>query len=35
MNETITYANLINLIIGFTIGRVLGIMFINRLNKRK
>ena len=35
MNETITYANLINLIIGFTIGRVLGIMFFNRLNRRK
>ena len=34
MNETITYASLINLIIGFTIGRVLGIMFFNRLNRR-
>ena len=34
MSNTITYASLINLIIGFTIGRVLGIMFFNRLKKR-
>ena len=34
MNETITYAGVVWLIIGFTIGRIAGIMLINRLEKR-
>ena len=34
MNETITYAGVIYMIIGFTIGRVIGIMLIDRLEKR-
>ena len=35
MNETITYAGVVWLIVGFTIGRIIGIMFINRLEKRR
>jgi hypothetical protein len=34
MNETITYAGVVWLIIGFTIGRVIGIILIDRLEKR-
>ena len=34
MNETITYAGVIWLIVGFTIGRVIGIILIDRLEKR-
>ena len=34
MNETITYAGVVWLIIGFTVGRVIGIILIDRLEKR-
>ena len=34
MNETITYAGVIWLIVGFTIGRIVGIILIDRLDKR-
>ena len=34
MNEAITYASLIHMIIGFTIGRIIGILFFNRLEKK-
>ena len=34
MNETITYAGVIYMIIGFTVGRIIGIMLVNRLEKR-
>jgi hypothetical protein len=34
MNETITYAGVIWLIVGFTIGRIVGIILIDRLEKR-
>ena len=34
MSNTITYAGVIYMIIGFTIGRIIGIMLINRLEKR-
>ena len=34
MNETITYAGVIWLICGWTIGRIIGILLIDRLDKR-
>lgn len=34
MDNPITYAGVIYMIIGFTIGRVLGILLINRLEKK-
>ena len=34
MNETITYAGVIYMIIGFTVGRIIGIILVNRLEKR-
>jgi fucose permease len=34
MNETITYAGVVWLIVGFTIGRIVGIILIDRLDKR-
>ena len=34
MNETITYAGVIYMIIGWTIGRIIGIMLIDRLEKK-
>ena len=34
MNETITYAGVIYMIIGFTVGRIIGIILIDRLEKR-
>ena len=34
MNETITYAGVIYMIIGWTIGRIIGIMLIDRLDRR-
>ena len=34
MSNTITYAGVIYMIIGFTIGRIIGIMLINKLEKR-
>jgi len=34
MNETITYAGVVWLIIGFTIGRIAGIILIDRLDRR-
>jgi hypothetical protein len=34
MNETITYAGVVWLICGWTIGRVIGILLIDRLEKR-
>ena len=34
MNETITYAGVIWLIVGFTIGRIVGIILIDRLDRR-
>ena len=34
MSNTITYAGVIWMIIGFTIGRIIGIMLIDRLEKR-
>ena len=34
MNETITYAGVIYMIIGWTVGRIIGIILIDRLEKR-
>ena len=34
MNEAITYAGVIHMIIGFTIGRIIGILVIDRLEKK-
>ena len=34
MNETITYAGVIYMIIGFTVGRIIGIMLVDKLEKR-
>jgi membrane protein DedA with SNARE-associated domain len=34
VSNTITYAGVIHMIIGFTIGRIIGIMLINKLEKR-
>ena len=34
MNETITYAGVVWLIVGFTIGRIVGIILIDRLDRR-
>ena len=34
MSNTITYAGVIYMIIGFTVGRIIGIMLVNRLEKR-
>ncbi len=34
MNEAVTYAGVIYMIIGFTIGRVIGILVIDRLEKK-
>ena len=33
MNQAITYAGAIYMIIGFTIGRIIGIMLIDQLEK--
>jgi hypothetical protein len=34
MNEAVTYAGVIYMIIGFTIGKVIGILIIDRLEKK-
>ena len=34
MDNPITYAGVIYMIIGFTIGRIIGILLINRLEKK-
>ena len=34
MNETITYAGVIYMIIGWTVGRIIGIILISTLEKR-
>jgi len=34
MSNTITYAGVIYMIIGFTVGRVIGIILIDRLEKK-
>ena len=34
MNEAVTYAGVIHMIIGFTIGRIIGILVIDRLEKK-
>ena len=34
LNETITYAGVIYMIIGWTVGRIIGIMLISTLEKR-
>ena len=34
MSNTITYAGVIYMIIGWTIGRIIGIILIDRLDKR-
>jgi hypothetical protein len=34
MSNTITYAGVIYMIIGWTVGRIIGIMLVNRLEKR-
>jgi len=34
MSNTITYAGVIYMIIGFTVGRIIGIMLVNRLDRR-
>ena len=34
MNEAVTYGGVIYMIIGFTIGRIIGILVIDRLDRR-
>ena len=34
MSNTITYAGVIHMIIGFTIGRIIGIILVDKLEKR-
>ena len=34
MNETITYAGVIHMIIGFTVGKIIGIILVDKLEKR-
>jgi hypothetical protein len=34
MNEAVTYGGVIYMIIGFTIGRIIGILIIDRLDKK-
>jgi len=34
MNEAVTYGGVIYMIIGFTIGKVIGILIIDRLEKK-
>ena len=34
MNQAVTYAGVIYMIIGFTIGRIIGILVIDRLEKK-
>ena len=34
MNQAVTYAGVIYMIIGWTIGRVIGILIIDRLEKK-
>ena len=34
MSNTITYAGVIYMIIGWTVGRIIGIILIDRLDKR-
>ena len=35
MNQAITYAGVIYMIIGWTVGRIIGIMLIDRLEKKE
>ena len=34
MNETITYAGVIYMIVGWTVGKIIGIILIDKLEKR-
>lgn len=34
MNEAVTYAGVVYMIIGFTIGKIIGIILIDRLDKK-
>ena len=35
MSNTITYAGVVYMIIGWTVGRIIGIMLIDRLEKKE